>query len=52
MTYNSLNTDPASPWSGMPNANGEFAPALTNVPEPRTLVLLTLAGGMMLRRRR
>jgi len=45
-----LNNDPASPWGGMSNANGEFSPSLIFVPEPTTMVLLGL-GGLLLRRK-
>lgn len=46
-----LDKDPLSPWGGLSNENGEFSPALTNVPEPTTLALLGL-GGLLLRRKR
>jgi PEP-CTERM motif-containing protein len=47
-----LNDDADSPFGGMSNVNGEFAPALITVPEPSSLVLLSLAGLALLRRRR
>jgi len=46
-----LGTDTLSPYSGMSNTGGVFSPALTDIPEPATMVLLGL-GGLLLRRKR
>jgi len=46
-----LNVDALSPYSGMSNATGYFSPALTDLPEPATMVLFGL-GGLLLRRKR